>query len=154
MELDKGLQHVYANVKNDVNKLVALKCWKQTLQDELRGWGKNAPSPCPASSHIPPFDYAHQGGWRGSIDGGGYKALDTFPRSEISWKNVHSHRATWEPLFSGWEVWVLPKASGLLSQPGALKEYNLAPWHCGSVDSCLYVCAWMCAQLKSRSEVK
>lgn len=52
-------------MKNHVNKLVALKCWKQTLQGELRRWGKNAPSPCPASSHIPSFGYAHQGGWRG-----------------------------------------------------------------------------------------
>lgn len=62
-------------MKNHVNKWVALKCWKWMLCDGLRGWGKNVPPPCPASSYPPSFHYAHQGEWRGSLEGGVTKLL-------------------------------------------------------------------------------
>lgn len=89
---------------------------KMNAQWWIRGWGK-CPLSLPGISHPPSFTVLTKVG-EGSLQG----ALVVFPRSEISWQNLHW--ATWEPLLSGWEVWALPKASGPLSQPDALTEYR------------------------------
>lgn len=80
----------------------------------IEGLGEKSPLSLPCILPPPIFHYAHQGGWRESLQGE-FKALVLFP-------NVHW--ATRVPLLSGWEVWALPKASGPLCQPDALKEYR------------------------------
>lgn len=84
-------------------------------------WVEGLGPPHLASSHPHPFILLTKAG-EGDPYRGSYKALVVFPRSEISWQNVHW--ATREPLLSDWEVWALPKASGPLSQPDDLKEYH------------------------------